>query len=640
MSDKSSNKACRTAHIGRQSRRGRYASHPQHDLCERLRRLFLAVEHLRQMSYTSARDRVVLPRRDLDILQRSLGEMQRRAERVGLTRRARTRFAAAHIESLTAIAGRLARQRYQIPNWTAQVAMIWLRLRALAMILTNIVPETAGALSLTLTEQPPAWPSLNNVTDVQLVPIPPGLAGRDHPFCPPLVPALSGQDQPNEPALMTQTAFDIIGIGFGPANIAFAAALEERRSDRSILFLEKLDAPSWQPGMLLSGSDIQNNPLRDLVTPRNPRSRYSFINFLHEHGRLFQYLNLGVEFPLRKEYAHYVTWVARQFDHCVRYGREVTGIDTEIKGGQKSYVLTTARGETFTARSLVVAPGRTPLIPPPFDAAVHGERVFHLTRYLSALESFQLEHGAPRTICVVGGSQSAVELMLDLSARFAGADIVNIQRGYGFALKDTSPFSGHVYFPEHVDYYFGASAASKAQLDEQLKRTNYSAADADVIRKLYLTMYEQKLDGAERIRILANTRIGSARLSCGGVLLELEEVHRRQHTELRADIVILATGFRNLGAGPSQERVPPVLMPLADNLLLDDDGVLAVARDYRLRARRPDTALPPVYLNGLCETTHGMGDAGSFSLLSLRSECIAQSLDAVLNDQSPLLQAS
>jgi L-ornithine N5-oxygenase len=33
-----------------------------------------------------------------------------------------------------------------------------------------------------------------------------------------------------------------------------------------------------------------------------------------------------------------------------------------------------------------------------------------------------------------------------------------------------------------------------------------------------------------------------------------------------------------------------------------------------------------VYLNGLCESTHGMGDAGSFSLLALRSARIARSL--------------
>ncbi len=438
---------------------------------------------------------------------------------------------------------------------------------------------------------------------------------------------------------MIPDAYDVIGIGFGPANIALAAALEERHTTLGVAFLERMDAPVWQPAMLLSGSDIQNHPLRDLVTPRNPRSRYSFTNFLHEHGRLFEYLNLGIEFPLRKEYAQYVTWVARQFDRWVRYGRDIADIRIEMIDGENVYVLTTSRGEQFSARSIVAAPGRTPLVPTPFDGH-EGDRVFHLTRYLPALELYLRHHGQPRTVCVVGGSQSAVELILDLSARFPEADIVNVQRGYGFSLKDTSPFSDRVYFPEHVDYYFHASPSSKAAIDAQLKRTNYSSADGDVIQKLYLAMYEQKLDRAERIRILSNSRVVAVGDVENGPLLQLEEIHHHERSELRADIVILATGFRNLGPGAGQERIPPLLTPLADRLLTDDAGILTIARDYRLRSKRPDSAIPPLFLNGLCETSHGMGDAGSFSLLSLRSDLIATSLEAAVADRASLLQAS
>jgi len=438
---------------------------------------------------------------------------------------------------------------------------------------------------------------------------------------------------------MNKTTFDIIGIGFGPANIALAAALEERHVRREILFLEKMDAPAWQPAMLLNGSDIQNHPLRDLVTPRNPRSRYSFTNFLHEHGRLFEYLNLGIEFPLRKEYSQYVTWVAGHFDHWVRYGSEVDSIRIQIRDGERIYVLTTNRAEVFTARSVVVAPGRTPLIPVPFSG-INNDRVFHLTQYLPGIENYQRLYGKPRTICVIGGSQSAVELILDLSSRFPTSTILNIQRGYGFSLKDTSPFSDRVYFPDHVDYYFDASPTSKVLLDEQLKRTNYSSADGDVIRKLYLTLYEQRLDRVEQIRIMTNTKIVAACSDDGGLLLGLEEIHRREGSQLRADLVILATGFRNLGPGPAQERIPPILAPIANELMIDNQGVLQVARDYRLWRRKPDAPIPPIYLNGLCETSHGMGDAGSFSLLSLRSDLIAKSIEAALADQPSLLQAS
>jgi L-ornithine N5-monooxygenase len=74
---------------------------------------------------------------------------------------------------------------------------------------------------------------------------------------------------------------DVLGIGFGPANIALAIALEECGSGNSVRFIERRSNPTWHPDMLLDGADIQNNPLRDFVTPRNPRSRYTFVNYLH-----------------------------------------------------------------------------------------------------------------------------------------------------------------------------------------------------------------------------------------------------------------------------------------------------------------------------------------------------------------------
>ena len=52
---------------------------------------------------------------------------------------------------------------------------------------------------------------------------------------------------------------DLIGVGFGPSNIALAIALEERReAGRPIdaLFLEKQPAFAWHPHMLLSHAHI------------------------------------------------------------------------------------------------------------------------------------------------------------------------------------------------------------------------------------------------------------------------------------------------------------------------------------------------------------------------------------------------
>ncbi|HEV7888654.1 MAG TPA: SidA/IucD/PvdA family monooxygenase [Acidimicrobiales bacterium] len=408
-----------------------------------------------------------------------------------------------------------------------------------------------------------------------------------------------------------------MGIGFGPANLALAIALEELFPEASVRFIEAQPGPTWQPGMLLRRSDIQHNPLRDLVTPRNPRSRYTFVNYLHETGRLFEFLNVPLAFPLRKEYARYITWAARQFADRVDYGVRATSV---ARGPEGRGYQVAAGGTTYTAGSLVVAPGRSQHIPPQFSDVL-GDRVVHAADYLRRIDEWRAE-GA-RHIVVVGSSQSACELMLDLLNRSEDLQVTNLMRGFGYRLKDTSPFMEEVYFPGFVDYYYQASQASKDDLDRQLRHTNYSSVDEDVLKELYVELYEQRLDGRPRAVVHANRDIQAVEADETGVRLLVQERHTGEAGVVHADAVVLATGFRDLGSGPRCEPCPPLLSGIAPDLRMDGSQVW-VGPDYDLAgAREP---LGPVYLNGLCESTHGMGDAGSFSLLALRSARIARSL--------------
>lgn len=420
--------------------------------------------------------------------------------------------------------------------------------------------------------------------------------------------------------------YDVVCVGFGPANIALAIALEELWPQARVKFVEKAPGPCWQPAMLLDGADIQNNPVRDLVTPRNPRSRYTFINYLHEQGRLFKHLNLPGHFPLRKEYARYVTWVAENVTADVDYGREVTRIglaDDPGPAGSGGVEVETADGQRYRGRSVVVAPGRSPYIPPVF-AAAPWPHVLHTSRYLPGIAD--LDPGWSGTLAVVGASQSAVEVVLDLVGRFPAARVVNVMSGFGYRLKDTSPFSEEVYFPEFVEYYFRASQAGKERLRAQLRPTNYSSADRDVIDALYLRMYEDELDGRPRVALRTNRHITGAEVLGDGVALDLTEHITGERERLTVDRVILATGYRDLGVGGRAEQLPPLLSGLADVLRTDADTPLAVGFDYSIEPDSAASGIPPIYVNGLCESTHGLGDAGSFSLLALRSKAIVQSL--------------
>jgi L-ornithine N5-oxygenase len=434
--------------------------------------------------------------------------------------------------------------------------------------------------------------------------------------------------------MVTDVDVDVVGLGFGPANIALAIALEELSPQLSACFAERQARPGWQAGMMLDGSDIQHHPVRDLVTPRNPRSRYTFLNYLVEHDRLFEFLNLGLPFPLRKDYARYIVWAAEQVGAHVWYSTTVRAVHaTEAPqeagrpGRRPGVRVELAGGGVITARAAVVAPGRAPLIPPVFRG-LDDERVFHFTSYLDRVPDL----ARARRIAILGASQSAAELVLDAWTRLPGVQIVNVLREFGYRQKDLSPFTNEVYYPSFVDYYYGAPEPAQRELDRQLRYTNYSAADSDVIQALYARLYEQRLDGGDRVTLARNVEVMAATADGEGVHLALADRAHRGTSLLTVDAVVLATGFHDLTDERGEQFLPAVLDPLQPLVARTPSGRAVIGRDYRIIGAEPDR-LPPLYLNGLCETTHGMGDAGSFSLLSIRAATMARSLAAALADR-------
>jgi L-ornithine N5-oxygenase len=120
---------------------------------------------------------------------------------------------------------------------------------------------------------------------------------------------------------------DLIGVGFGPANLGLAIALDEQ-DGRPLepLFLERSPRFTWHSGMLLRGATMQISFLKDLVTLRDPRSRFSFLCYLQDRGRLVDFVNRQDFFPTRREFHDYLEWAAASFADAVRYGCEVRSV--------------------------------------------------------------------------------------------------------------------------------------------------------------------------------------------------------------------------------------------------------------------------------------------------------------------------
>lgn len=420
--------------------------------------------------------------------------------------------------------------------------------------------------------------------------------------------------------------YDLLGIGFGPANIALAVACEEKGFIDNCVFFDRSPDPIWQEQMLFEESldihsNIQNIPYRDLVTPRNPRSKYTFLNYLHESGRLFEHLNMDLLLPMRPDFAAYIKWVANHYSSKLRTNSDIRRVETvEQPDGNRLFRITTASGEEYLGRNISIGTGRPAYVPPAFESLA-SPRATHLTRYKSMLPL--IDDPATRRVAVVGSSQSAVEMVLHINDRRPDIALHSIFRRFGYPLKDTNPFMSEIYFPEFTEFYFNANKDLKRRIDRDVHRTNYGSCDMDVLEELYRRIYYGKLHNKDNIHIRRLTEISAATENSNSITLQTQDASNATQNEEEFDVVLLATGFRNIGIGERDLQTLPILTDLAPIIKFDAAGCLQVTRDYRLKLNE-NTGVGEIFMNGLCEATHGMGDAGSLSLISLRAETIAQ----------------
>jgi len=426
---------------------------------------------------------------------------------------------------------------------------------------------------------------------------------------------------------MKQKVHPVLGIGFGPANLSLAVILEELGHLSDAHFIERSPVFQWQDEQLLSGADIQNNPFRDLAMQRNQDSPHTFIKYLASRGALTDYLHLNAKFPLRREYGDYLAWVARAFADRVDYGHSAAQLTLHNdEDGNELFCVETQHNERHLGQTLVLGTGRSPRIPHPFPVSL-GDTVFHSTRYLSSVNAFR---DRDIRVVVIGASQSAIEIVLNLLERPNVRQVTSIHRSIGFRLKDTSPYSRQVFLPEFVDYFHPLPAAVKRRLRTDLRSINYAACDQDVIDRLVTVQREYDLIGSDRLRLLPFTEVTEIDdlAGHGPHRLTVRETNHHTHHTLDADVVILATGFKDFGISADDERYHPLLEGVAHRLPFDDEGIPEVGRDYAIELKAPDPAPRPlkIYLNGLCEASHGMGDAGALAMLSARASDIATSL--------------
>ncbi|KAG5645252.1 hypothetical protein DXG03_006669 [Asterophora parasitica] len=390
------------------------------------------------------------------------------------------------------------------------------------------------------------------------------------------------------------TVYDLIGLGFGPANIAIDGVVIEKLTSTSsgsfpvknVLFIEKHEKFRWHPGMLLPDARMQISFMKDLAALRNPQSPITFVSYLHSQDRLASFINRGSTVPSRKEYADYLAWAAQYVQDNgvdVLYSHEVVRLSRGPSDtvNVHSRDLLTGTERVIQARDIVISPGGAPRIPETLSSISDHPFVIHSSTFATSIDPILKAlagKSRPLRIAVVGSGQSAAEVTMNLRERLSLISCAESRHEVDMLIRkgslkpsDDSPFSNEIFDPSSTETWFNTPTERIRQSRlAEYKSTNYSVVNPRTIEQLHDIIYDQRLDEgiAKRtasaassqpfINILPYTSIISANTNTTPVSsssdltivdasqfsIITQDLISRAISELKYDAVIYATGYQ------------------------------------------------------------------------------------------------
>lgn len=390
--------------------------------------------------------------------------------------------------------------------------------------------------------------------------------------------------------MVATETYDVVGVGIGPFNLALAA-LADPVPDLRCLFLDAKPEFSWHPGMLLAGTTLQVPFLADLVTLADPTSRWSFLNYLRKHDRLFPfYFSERFHVP-RREYDHYCRWVSAELDNC-QFGARVVAVRRSGDFFEVTYQ-TSAGEQTVVTRNLVLGVGTEPVLPDPL-AKLESGRVVHSAGYLGRRDSI-LELS---DVTVIGAGQSGAEVFLDVlrDAPEHGRRVRWITQT-PFAPMEYSKLGLEHFTPAYTEFFRQLSAGVRdATVAAQWQL--YKAISEETIAEIFDLLYEQSVGGQWPAAVLLpQVAVTAAVEDTTGLLLSCR--HEAQDTEfsVRTDAVVAATGYA--------ARQPELLAPISDEIAWDERGRYQIDANYRVSF--VDASAAGLYVQNAELHTHGVG---------------------------------
>ncbi|KAL9032017.1 MAG: hypothetical protein Q9196_000030 [Gyalolechia fulgens] len=432
--------------------------------------------------------------------------------------------------------------------------------------------------------------------------------------------------------------YDLVCVGFGPASLAIAVAIHDNCIPARVLYLERQHEFKWHGGMLLPDARMQISFLKDLATLRDPRSHFTFLNYLKSKNRLVAFTNLSTFLPLREEYNDYLTWCASHFDQYVRYSQETLRIfpAKSVHGRVVAWDILsknvgTNEMTTVCARHVVVAVGGKPKVPTALSGSSPNSPVVHSSSYSHTIPKMLADKHKSSHVAVIGGGQSAAEIFNDLQNRFDNICVSLYTGDSALRPSDDSPFVNEIFDPDRVDEFYDLPSEAREETLQRNKSTNYGVVRPELLDRLYELMYHQRLHEPDESKwqykiIPRREVIGYDKQEDGRARLKLRDT-------LNGDRMLSDTAFDLMIVGTGYIRNAHVAMLESTKDLLETDKY-DIGRDYRVKYRKDAVADNcGIWLQGCCQESHGLSDT-LLSILAVRGGEMVKSIFLKPQEQS------
>ena len=421
---------------------------------------------------------------------------------------------------------------------------------------------------------------------------------------------------------------DFIGVGVGPANLSLASLLataRERGLTSITATLFECEATLfWHSLQMFPGSLMQTEFYRDLVTPIDPTSKFSFLNYLKAQARLDQFFCSSTIYPTRREFEDYFRWVAGQIDDVI-FGVAVNCVDYDAN--KNLFIVdaeTYGRSET---NHIVFGCGARPRSKVEMSRS---DRIVDVSRLLAFAFPEMLDR-----ILVVGGGQSAAECLNYLLDKFSERPlrIDWVTSETSFRALDTSNFSRETFSIAYAQMF--SSLSSEAR-----ERINQDDSVANGVTPLYAQTLYQRLYRLRHyppsdktspvVHVQANTKVVETDEEPTRVSVTAHVVSTGRTYVVVYDCVILCTGLDDETILESSIIGPELRRRLHKNQ--DREG-------YAVTWDGPPDRM--IFVQSQNRATHGLGDA-SFVTAAGRNAAILNSIagrEIYKIDESDLLVA-